>query len=88
MSILSATASYETTLGFFPGMILINTDDDLATVKGTGYLNGITLQPCGYLGATPVCQTNQVAMVTTTDSGSVFLRVEIDGESNINLVSM
>jgi hypothetical protein len=87
MSIISTIASYEITLGFFPGTVLIDTSDTLSTVMGTGYLNGQTLQPTGDLLATPTWQTNQMAIVTTSDKGSVILLVQIDGESNINLVA-
>lgn len=87
MAILSTVASYEITLGFFPGTVLINTNDTLATVMGTGYLNGQTLQPTGDLLATPTWQTNQSAIVITSDKGPVSLTVSIDGSSNVNLIA-
>ena len=87
MSFISATASYETTVGVFPGWIMIDTSDTLATVMGTGYLNGQTLNPFGVIGYSPVFTTGQMALVMTSDSNTVILRVDIDGSSNINLVA-
>lgn len=87
MSFNSATATYEATVGVTPGWIMIDTSDSLATVKGIGYLNGQTLNPFGVIGYSPVFTTGQMALVSTSDSGTVMLMVQIDGSNNINLVA-
>jgi hypothetical protein len=87
MSFNSATSTYEATVGVMPSWIMINTGDTLATVKGTGYLNGQTLNPFGVIGYSPAFTTGQMALVSTSDSGTVILMVQIDGSSNINLVT-
>lgn len=66
---------------------MIDTSDSLATVKGTGYLNGQTLNSFGVIGYSPVFTTGQMALVSTSDSGTVMLMIQIDGLSNVNLVA-
>ncbi len=87
MSFNLATASFEATVGVFPAWVMIDTGDSLATVMGTGYLNGQTLAPFGVIGFSPAFTTGQMALVSTNDSGTVMLMVQIDGSSNINLVA-
>jgi len=89
MSIISIIGSCELTLGVIPSILLIDTNDTLATVKSTGYLNGQSILPCGFLTTPmPPLTTGQVALVTTSDQTTpVWLVVSVDGSSNINLIS-
>lgn len=95
MAFISAYASCSTTLTSsfdqdppIPGQIFINTTDTLAAVMDVGYLNGQTLLPLGYPQFSPTFQIGQIANVNTSDSGTVQLRISIDGSSNINLVPL
>jgi hypothetical protein len=95
MSFISAYASCSTSLLYnvesnpaIPGLIYINTTDTLAQVMATGYLNGKTLNPSGFLGQTPVFQSGQIALTQTSDMGVMELQINIDSSSNINIVSL
>ena len=79
MSITSIIASCEASLTVTPATILIQTSDTLATVRGTGYLNSQTMSPCGFLGSTPTFANGQLALVNTTDAGTVLLAINISG---------
>ncbi len=65
-----------------PAPLIIQTNDTLATVMGTGYLNGSDVT----WGIT--YQNNlQVALVSTSDKTPVWLAIQIDGSNNVNLVA-
>jgi len=86
MSILNVTyfAGFWPSIGgaIVPAALSIQTDDSLATVMGTGYLNGSD----STYGIT--YQNNlQMALVSSSDSTPVWLAVQIDGSSNVNLVA-
>ena len=81
MSLLNVAGSVENSVHLSPSTILITTSDPLATVMGTGYLNGSVAT----YGIT--YSNNLMALVTTSDSTPVWLAVQIDGSNNINLVA-
>jgi len=87
MAINSITASTEVTLGILPGFIFINTSDTLAQVMATGYLNGQSISPSGYILPISGFSNLMMAIVSTSDSGVVNLVVNIDGSNNVNLVA-
>lgn len=79
MAIINASPSVEYNVGVRPSWISVDTNDDLATVMGVGYLNGA--------GAPYVTWTNNLmCLVTTSDTTPVWLAVQIDG-SDVNLVA-
>ena len=80
MSILNISTSVEYNVGIFPSTLFIQTSDPIATVMGTGYLNGTD----SYYGFT--YQSNLMCLVSTSDTTSIWLCINIDGMSNISLV--
>jgi len=77
MSIISIYTGVEDNVGVIPSQIYINTNDSLATVMSTGYLNGRT---------DIVFKSTQLALVNTT-SGVIPLNVSVSG-STISLIAI
>lgn len=81
MSIINVTGSVEYSVHLHPATLLINTDDDVATVMGTGYLNGSDTT----FGVTYA--EDLIALIIVTDRPTpIWMGIEIDG-SDINLVA-
>lgn len=86
MPIISVHASCESTLGFQPSYMIINTSDDYSLVQTLGYLNGQVVNPSGFFIYPQDFTNGQPAIVKTSDKGVVLMIVSIDGSSNVNLV--
>lgn len=86
MALISVIATCEDTLGAIPSLLLVNTSDTSAVVQNTGYLNGAPISPSGFLSTPPAFLNGQIVIVKTTDMNAIFMRVSIDGSSNVNLV--
>lgn len=82
MSLLSVNGSVEYSVHLVPCTLLINTSDPIAAVLTTGYLNGSDVT----YGITYA--NTQMALVVTSDlTTPVWLAIQIDTSSNINLVA-
>jgi hypothetical protein len=82
MSIVRIIGSAEYNAGVMPSWVSIETSDPIATVMATGYLNG-TNETWGinYSNA-------MMALVTASDlTTPLWLAINIDAQSNINLIS-
>lgn len=86
MSIIAITASTEATLGFFPAFMYVNTTDTYADVQAIGYVDGVFIQPTGYLTETPVFRTGQLAVVVTSDQGAIIMDVVVDDFGSTTLL--
>ena len=80
MAILNIVTQTPGLVGVLPSPIYINTNDTLAEVTVTGYLNGVKGQ--GYSIA-----PKQFAHVYTTDYGVLPFQIDISG-SNVSLIQM
>ena len=76
MSILSVNGTTEYWVNIRPATIYIKTNDDLATVMSTGYLNG----------ETSLTYSNDLLAVVEVTEGLVSLQVSIVGE-NTSLIA-
>lgn len=86
MTIKSAVAGIQASLGFFPSFMFVDTDNTFVEIQEIGFLNGLTWQPTYNLIATPVPQSGQLAVVTTSDKGTVTMQIDIDDSGNVNLI--
>lgn len=82
MSLINVRGSVEYNVGCIPCCLLIDTNDPIATVMATGYLNGSDVTfDITYADI-------QLALVTTSDLETpVWLAINIDGSSNVNLIA-
>lgn len=81
MALINVQGSVEYSVGCPVCTIMVQTSDPIATIMSTGYLNGsdTTFEM--------VYTNTQMAIVSSSDTTPVWLAVQIDGESNINLVA-
>jgi hypothetical protein len=80
INLILGSVSFEATVK--PAWVSVNTTDDLATCMATGYLNG-TGETWG-IDWTKL----PLVLINPSDTTPVWLAVQIDAESNINLVSL
>lgn len=79
MAILNVVTSQVGLVGVDPQIIYIETSDIYADVTAYAYLN--SAKEMGY-----AFSNNQMALVTTTDSGIMFLEVSVDTSGNVSLL--